>query len=171
MADPSELEPRGDGVSAARSTGLFYLLKHAQLRLAELNTSVLAPFGISGRELAVLTVIGEAPPLSQQELARRMAIDRTTTVALIDGLESKSLVTRRPDPQDRRRNVVGLTDVGRVVLRDGRRAADEAEQRLLAAVSDQDARHLRRILRNIVSAPPDGRGNPAEGTDQGAPAR
>src|SRR6266704_7192861 len=80
---------------------LGYLLKHAQLRLAELTSSAMAPFGISGRECAVLIVIDDRAPLSQQEVARRLAVDRTTMVALIDDLESKGLVQRRPDPDDR----------------------------------------------------------------------
>src|SRR5215471_5788122 len=43
---------------------LGYLLKHAQLGLAELTAAALEPFGLTGRELAVLTVLssGERTP-------------------------------------------------------------------------------------------------------------
>lgn len=46
------------------------------------------------------------------ELAGRLGVDRTTMVALIDGLERKGLVERRRSARDRRRNVVLLTAEG-----------------------------------------------------------
>jgi DNA-binding MarR family transcriptional regulator len=127
-----------------------YLLKHAHLRLAELTRAALAPFGISGRELAVLLAIDDRPPASQQEIARRMAVDRTTMVALIDDLEDKGLVQRQQDPDDRRKNVVALTDVGRTTLRQATAAAGQAERRLLGSLSDDESAMLRRALQAIA---------------------
>ncbi|MCM3885501.1 MarR family winged helix-turn-helix transcriptional regulator [Frankia sp. R82] len=138
------------GPPAALTNRLGYLLKHAQLRLADLGASALAPFGINGRECAVLIVIDDVPPLSQLELARRMGVDRTTMVALIDELEAKALVARRPDPHDRRRNVVGLTESGRTTLRAARSAHDQAEERFLEGLPEEDAVHLKRILRAVM---------------------
>ena len=43
---------------------LGYLLKHAQLRLAELTAAAMAPFGITGRQCAVLIAIDSQPPLA-----------------------------------------------------------------------------------------------------------
>src|SRR5512135_963184 len=86
-----------------------YLLKHARERMAELSAEALRPYGVSGRELAVLTVLATGAPPSQLEAAQRLAVDRTTMVALIDGLEARGLVTRGPDQSDRRRNIVALT--------------------------------------------------------------
>src|SRR5690242_10843175 len=109
----------------AELTGrLGYLLKHAQLRLAELNAEALGPHGITGRELAVLIVLGGGEPASQQQAAVRLGIDRTTMVSFVDTLEGKGLVARRADPDDRRRNVVVLTPQGRDVLRRASRASD-----------------------------------------------
>jgi DNA-binding MarR family transcriptional regulator len=138
------------GPPAALANRLGYLLKHAQLRLAGLGASALAPFGINGRECAVLIVIDDAPPLSQLELARRMGVDRTTMVALIDELEAKALVARHPDPHDRRKNVIALTDAGRTTLREARTAHDHAEERFLDGLSEQDSAHLKRILRAVI---------------------
>ncbi|WP_432840119.1 MarR family winged helix-turn-helix transcriptional regulator [Dactylosporangium sp. CA-092794] len=132
---------------------LGYLLKHAQLRMAELNTKALAPHGINGRELAVLLVLAAAEPMSQQQAAQRLGIDRTTMVALLDALEAKGLVERRPDPDDRRRNVIGLTGTGQRTLHRAREASDAAERELLAPLSRSAAEQLRRALRAIVSRP------------------
>jgi DNA-binding MarR family transcriptional regulator len=136
---------------AQLSGRLGFLLKHAQLRLAELSGAALAPYGINGRHLGVLTVLASGELLSQQEAARRLAIDRTTMVALIDELERKRLVTRHPHPDDRRKNVVDLTAAGREVFDRATRASDDAERRFLAPLDDVTARRLKEALRLLVA--------------------
>jgi DNA-binding MarR family transcriptional regulator len=130
---------------------LGYLLKHAQLRMAELTAAALEPYGISGRELAVLLVLAGHEPASQQQAAARLGVDRTTMVALVDALEDKGLVTRHPHADDRRRNVVELTSAGRDTLKRAARAGDEAEARFLAPLSARAAGQLRDALRTIVT--------------------
>jgi DNA-binding MarR family transcriptional regulator len=132
---------------------LYYLLKHAQLRLAELTGPALAPFGINGRQCAVLLAIAEQAASSQHDISERMGVDRTTMVALVDELEAKGLVERRPDPRDRRKNVVALTEAGRTTLEEATRAVDEAERRLLAPLSDDEAAAFREALRTAALAP------------------
>jgi DNA-binding MarR family transcriptional regulator len=138
-------------VSSA-SSRLGYLFKHAQQRMAQLNSAALAPFDINGRELAVLLVLTDHEPPSQQQAAERLGVDRTTMVALLDGLEAKGLVTRRPQTGDRRRNVVELTPKGQQVLVDATAASDEAERTLLAGLTEQQAQQLRQLLRTIAGA-------------------
>ncbi|MFG1706835.1 MarR family winged helix-turn-helix transcriptional regulator [Nonomuraea sp. M3C6] len=129
---------------------LGYLLKHANLRLTELTGPALAPYGIDGREFAVLSVLGTPEPLSQLEAAQRLGIDRTTMVAMVDALERKKLVGRRPHPDDRRKNMVELTPHGRETLDGATRAVDGAERAFLAALPGDDARLLRDFLERLV---------------------
>ncbi|WP_211229562.1 MarR family winged helix-turn-helix transcriptional regulator [Nakamurella lactea] len=147
---PSRPEPSAPSVIPELADRLTYLLKHAQLRLAELSAAALEPLGISGRELAVLRVIAARPPVSQLEIATRMGVDRTTMVGLIDGLERKKLVERAPDPADRRRNVVALTAAGRTATQRGSAAADRAEQTFLEPLSADEASAARRALRLLA---------------------
>jgi DNA-binding MarR family transcriptional regulator len=121
--------------------------------MAELTAAALAPYVIDGRELGVLLVLADGQPASQQQAAQRLAIDRTTMVAMLDTLEGKGLVSRHPDADDRRRNVVELTDAGRDILQRAAKASDEAEQALLAPLSPQAARQLRDSLQAIVTYP------------------
>jgi DNA-binding MarR family transcriptional regulator len=138
---------------SSASSRLGYLFKHVQLRMAQLNAEALAPFGINGRELAVLLTLDDHEPASQQQAAERLGVDRTTMVALLDALERKGLVSRRPQAGDRRRNVVELTEIGQDTLRRGGKASDEAEQALLAALTPHEAQLLRNLLQTIVSRP------------------
>jgi DNA-binding MarR family transcriptional regulator len=129
---------------------LGYLLKHARERLSGLTAQALEPYGVTGRELAVLMTLATGEPASQQEAAQRLGVDRTTMVALLDVLEDKGLVARRPDAADRRRNVVELTAAGTATVRDGGKAAAEAERRFLAPLSGSAAAAFKAALRTLV---------------------
>jgi DNA-binding MarR family transcriptional regulator len=131
---------------------LGYLLKHAQLRMAELNAKALSPYGINGRELAVLLVLAGHEPTSQLQAAQRLGIDRTTMVALLDTLEEKGLVSRHPHAEDRRRNVVELTETGRDTLSRATEASDAAEREFLAPLTSRAGGQLRDSLRTIVES-------------------
>src|SRR5215203_507871 len=109
MATEDDLGPR-------LSARLTYLLKRTLVDLETLHEQHLGPVGVSARELAVLLFLDGREPESQQQAAARLGIDRTTMVSLLDSLEAKDLVARRPDAGDRRRNVVVLTDAGKAKL-------------------------------------------------------
>jgi DNA-binding MarR family transcriptional regulator len=141
------------GVPDALASRLGYLLKHAQQRLVEAATPVMAPFGIDGRELAVLAVLAAHAPLSQQEAGEQLGVDRTTMVALIDALEAKGLVERHRSPQDRRKNSVVLTPVGQECLRGAGTARDEVERDFLAPLGDSLSRQFVRALQVLASEP------------------
>jgi DNA-binding MarR family transcriptional regulator len=130
---------------------LGYLLKHAQLRFFELSAAVFAPLGISGQEAAVLRAIDSPDPLAQGDVARRMRVDRTTMVALIDDLERKGLAQRRQDPGDRRKNVVELTGTGRDTLRQANEAAWEAERIFLSPLSADERNRFITALQALLS--------------------
>ncbi|MER7754409.1 MarR family winged helix-turn-helix transcriptional regulator [Kitasatospora sp. NPDC097643] len=132
------------------STRLGYLLKHAHLRYAEESGRALAPLGLDGRELAVLAVLAADVPLSQQEAAGRLGVDRTTMVALVDTLEAKGLVDRRRSPADRRKNIVQLTDQGGDLLHRAERVRRDTDRRFLAALPTAQADALLTALRTLT---------------------
>ncbi|MGW3962337.1 MarR family winged helix-turn-helix transcriptional regulator [Amycolatopsis sp. NPDC005003] len=129
---------------------LGYLLKHAQLRLAELAEPLYAPLGVTGRQLALLTLFGDGPARSQQDGAARLGVDRTTMVALVDELEAKGLVRREVAPGDRRKRLVLLTPEGERVREEGAEVTRQAEALLLAPLSAEDAERLRAALHRVV---------------------
>jgi DNA-binding MarR family transcriptional regulator len=139
---------------AALSDRMTPLLKHALLGLAELTGAALEPYGINGQELAVLTVLASGEMLSQQQAAQRLSVDRTTMVALIDSLEEKGLVERHPHPEDRRKNVVDLTEEGDETLQAAGMASREAERRFLEPLDEGEVGRLKESLRMLISAAP-----------------
>lgn len=129
---------------------LGYLLKHASLQLTALVDAALAPLGIDSKDYGALRVLAHREPASQLQVAQRLGIDRTTMVALLDVLERKGIVVRRPDPADRRRNIVDLTDHGLQIYDAAEAAYQEAEGAFLAALSPSAADQFRRALRTLL---------------------
>lgn len=147
---PSAEPTTNGGPPAELADSLSYLLKHARERLSGLNSAALAPYGIDGRELAVLLVLAGSEPPSQQEAAQRLHVDRTTMVALLDVLEHKGLVARRPHAHDRRKNVVVLTPHGHDTLAEATKAAERAEREFLTPIGDASGRQLKAMLLNLI---------------------
>ena len=150
VADDQLIHRLGRVSSHRPDAYLGYLLKHAQLRFFELGAVALAPLGINGREAAVLRAIEAGPAVSQGEVARAMNVDRTTMVALIDDLQLKGLVQRRQDLDDRRKNVVELTDVGRATVRQAAEAVERAERDFLGPLSADETAQFKKILRALL---------------------
>jgi len=139
-------------MSSGAQNRLGGLLKRAQTKLVESYGSVLAEHGIDGRELAVVAALAEHGPGTQQEVGVALGIDRTTMVALVDGLADKGLVRRRPHPTDRRKNLLDVTAAGRRVVTAATPAVEAAERAFLAPLAPGEADQLRRMLRVLVGA-------------------
>lgn len=130
---------------------LGYLLKHAQLNFSLSGARALEPLNITSRQLAVLVVLDAAEPLSQLDAAKELGVDRTTMVALVDELEDKGLVERRRSPDDRRKNIVELTEKGTKTLAAGERRRRETERTFLADLTPIEAELFVRILKKLAA--------------------
>src|SRR5262245_35436597 len=79
---------------------------------------VLEPLELHPREFAVLRAVRANDGQSQQMLASRLHIPPSRIVAIVDELESRRLVERRPDPKDRRLWTLYVTSNGQALLDD-----------------------------------------------------
>jgi DNA-binding MarR family transcriptional regulator len=131
---------------------LGYLLKHAHLALEQRTDAALADVGLTARDLGVLRVIAGGEARSQQEVATVLGVDRTSMVALLDALERRGVVARKPSERDRRRNIVELTPDGRRLFQRAEQRSTEAEQAFTAALGDAGGAELRRALRAVLDA-------------------
>ena len=93
----------------------FQLSKIAQemdWRFSEL----LKEYQINSRDYGILLAISNKEDLTHINVGDLLKIDRTTIGQLIDCLEMKELIFRKRNPQDRRQNIVLLTDSGRELV-------------------------------------------------------
>ena len=111
----------------------------------------LAPLALTARQGELLLALAETPT-NQNTLARRFRIDRTTMVALVDDFESRGLLERLADPDDRRAYRLLLTKAGRATVRLVATRLRQAERDALAPLSDRQRTQLANALRAIVIA-------------------
>ncbi|WBC13806.1 MarR family winged helix-turn-helix transcriptional regulator [Micromonospora sp. WMMA1998] len=123
------------------------LLQHLARRMRLRSESVLAPLGLRPRHLVALTVLRDSGGISQQGLAATLQIDGTNVVGLLNDLEADELVERRRSPEDRRRHVVSLTEVGVKRLREAECALAGAEEEVLGALAPGERDLLYELLR------------------------
>lgn len=102
------------------------------------------------RGYQVLVAITAGPPTSQLALAHHLGIDKTAMTYLVDDLEAAGLVTRRPDPADRRRRQVVVTPTGLTALERSRDALRGVEDRLLGALRPDERALLRHLLARVA---------------------
>jgi DNA-binding MarR family transcriptional regulator len=89
-------------------------------------------------------------PISMRELAQRLKSDPSNVTGLIDRLEKRGLVERRPDPADRRIKGLALTSAG-ARLRERLFARLYSAPPSVAALSERDQRMLRDVLQRVIS--------------------
>jgi MarR family transcriptional regulator, lower aerobic nicotinate degradation pathway regulator len=104
--------------------------------------------------------------------ARRLGIDRSDVVAVLNDLERDGLALRGPDTHDRRRNAISITAAGSRTLRSLDDLVDEAQGALLEPLSARERRQFNDLLQRLVEhhlAPPDNSFAADEATGQGRP--
>jgi len=116
--------------------------------------------GLTMWAYVVLSRLDAEPWVSQRALADAIRADRTRIIPVLDDLQDRGLITREPDPADRRVRLLALTETGRT-LRDAaqadiRRGEDEFLRLLPAGESTVFLRALERLSDEVSgSSQPD----------------
>jgi DNA-binding MarR family transcriptional regulator len=143
--------PGGDEFPQRLQRAPTWLLSQASGHARGLLAEALGAHGARGYHYRVLAALEEHGPLSQADLGRRTAIDRSDMVAAVNELQARRFVRRAPDPRDGRRNVISLTAAGRrrlAVLDD---AVAGVQERLLAPLDAAERRQLVDLLSRLVA--------------------
>jgi DNA-binding MarR family transcriptional regulator len=106
--------------------------------------------------LATLRRTGPPYRLRPSEFTGALMLTSSGTTKRLDRLEQAGLITREPDPQDRRGTLITLTDAGHRLIDSVTEAHLANERRLLAVLSDDERRQLADLLRSLqLGLPPD----------------
>jgi DNA-binding MarR family transcriptional regulator len=100
-------------------------------------------------QFGVLAQLQAVPNLSQQALADWLSVTKGNMVGLLNRLEARGLVQRRPDPQDGRTHVVCLTEAGAVLAA---RVVPEHEELVAAymgVIAPEEQRALHQLLHTL----------------------
>ena len=116
--------------------------------------SVTLPLGLNVRQFGLLILLQGEGPQSQVVISQRVGLDRTSVMRTVDLLESRGLVRRDPDPSDRRKHSVVLTDAGDKLLTQTLAKVRQAEDEVTKVLSEHEQKQLLSLLKRILV--PDG---------------
>jgi len=125
------------------------LQRAAGLSAAHVDAAV-QPFGLSASQFGVLDTIATRGAVHQQEIAEALDRSKAQMTAVIDALESRSLVRRERHAIDRRFITVHLTPEGRALLADAMPARTAAIVGLMTELTGGQRARLSRLCRRLL---------------------
>ncbi|MCC3770936.1 MarR family winged helix-turn-helix transcriptional regulator [Streptomyces sp. UNOC14_S4] len=140
-------EPELDRIRALPS----WLLNRASARGRGLVSEALAAEGMRMPHHAVLCAVADLGPVAQAELGRRTGFDPKDMVGILNDLQGAGLITRAPDPADRRKNAIALTGEGRRLLGRLTVLGERANEVLLEGLSPREREVFVELLRRVAA--------------------
>ena len=126
------------------------LLARAMRRIMEAERPLLEGHGVSMWAYVALTLLARGPAPTQLALAEAMGYDKTRLIKILDGLEADGLISRAPDPSDRRARVIELTPQGRAKFAAIQQDIHAMEDELLSTLSVPERKALRTALPRLA---------------------
>jgi DNA-binding MarR family transcriptional regulator len=126
-----------------------WLLSRANARAQTILRDAFDAEGFRGYHFRLLAALDEHGPASQADLGRWTGIDRSDVVATLDELVAGGLASRRPNPTDRRRNVVAISARGEATLGRLDVALAGVQEAVLEPLTDRERATLVRLLAKL----------------------
>jgi DNA-binding MarR family transcriptional regulator len=108
---------------------------------------------LTQKQVSVLWLIDDQPGIAQTDLARRLRMDRATTMGVVNRLQGRDFLTRGKSTEDRRRQTLYLTREGEAALKEAKAAIFAHEKWLKARFSAQEVETLKSLLMRIYEDP------------------
>jgi DNA-binding MarR family transcriptional regulator len=108
-----------------------------------------AHLDLTQKQVSVLWLVDDHPGIAQTDLARRIRMDRATTMAIINRLESRKYLVRGKCRSDRRKQTLNLTGLGRKTLKVAKGAIRQNEHWLKSRFTKRETVKLIDLLTRI----------------------
>lgn len=112
---------------------------------------VLAPLGLSPAQFLVLSELWGEDGQTQRVLTGRLGVEQATMANTLSRMERDHLVTRRPHPEDRRSQLILLTDAARALEATAVAAAVAVNQAVLDGLPPAERELFLSMLGRVVS--------------------
>ena len=127
-----------------------YLFRRMQQIAVAIFVEECKAFDLTPVQYAALVAIHTHPGIDATRLSAVIAFDRSTLGNVIERLESKKLIERKPSPEDKRVKLLYLTKAGAVLLRDIMPAVEGAQIRMLQPLKPADRKALMALMAQLV---------------------
>ena len=127
-----------------------FLLKRLGFAIKERTFEAFEQRGANPYQHGVLCSLAERRAETQAQIADALGYDRSWLVGLLDELEEEGLIERKPDPADRRRNVVSLKPEGEARLLEFREVSKQVENEFLTPLDKSERQQLHDLLLKLA---------------------
>jgi MarR family transcriptional regulator, lower aerobic nicotinate degradation pathway regulator len=127
-----------------------YLFRRMQQIAVAIFVEECKTFDLTPVQYAALVAIRSHPGIDATRLSAVIAFDRSTLGSVIERLEGKRLVARKPSREDKRTKLLYLTSAGETLLRDIVPSVDRAQARMLQPLKNSDRKTLLSLLTQLV---------------------
>jgi DNA-binding MarR family transcriptional regulator len=127
-----------------------YLFRRMQQIAVAIFVEECRAYDLTPVQYAALVAIRTHPGIDATRLSAVIAFDRSTLGNVIERLESKDYVERKPSRDDKRVKLLTLTKAGAALLRDIIPAVDRAQARMLQPLEPTDRKSLLALMTQLV---------------------
>jgi len=127
-----------------------YLFRRMQQIAVAIFVEECEAFDLTPVQYAALVAIQTHPGIDATRLSAVIAFDRSTLGNVIERLETKAHVERKPSREDKRIKLLYLTRAGAALLRDIMPSVDRAQARMLQPLKPADRRTLMALMTQLV---------------------
>lgn len=144
--------PAVDQVDTSYLEGLVgYNARRASLFIVESFLKHMAVYNLRPVDFSVLSLITHNPGITSRQLCATLAIQPPNLVGMVNALEKRELITRRPHPHDGRAMGLHLTTAGKKLVRQAEQTASRLEEEATARLSGAERKQLMQLLRKIYA--------------------
>jgi MarR family transcriptional regulator, lower aerobic nicotinate degradation pathway regulator len=127
-----------------------YLFRRMQQIAVAIFVEECRAYDLTPVQFAALVAIRTHPGIDATRLSAVIAFDRSTLGNVIERLEAKLYIERKPSPEDKRVKLLYLTKAGTVLLRDIMPSVDRAQARMLQPLKPADRKTLLALMTQLV---------------------
>jgi DNA-binding MarR family transcriptional regulator len=132
-------------------TLLGYNARRAALVIIELFLKRMAVYDLRPVDFSVLSIITHNPGISSRQLCSELNILPPNLVGMINTLEKRELILRKPHPSDGRVIGLHLSDLGSKLMKDAEQTAKELEDEAASKLTATERKTLIRLLQKIYT--------------------
>jgi DNA-binding MarR family transcriptional regulator len=128
---------------------LGYNARRAALAVIEVFMERMAQYDLRPVDFSVLSLITHNPGITSRQLCSTLGILPPNLVGMINALEKRELIARKPHPRDGRAMGLHLTPGGLKLMRDAERTAAALEAEVSGRLTTGEAKTLIRLLKKV----------------------
>ncbi len=115
------------------------------------SKELVSQYNITAPQLLALEDIAEHDRTTITELTKRIYLDASTLVGIIDRLEGKGLVRRERDKNDRRQIHIYISDKGKDFIENSPIISKSSVTKAIQAMSESDQQQFSRLLDKMLT--------------------